>query len=133
VFSPAITDGEIGDLLFDHCYHHKEGFIVDLVQDIKKINDIALRAQKSGILIVGGGVIKHHICNAQIRRGGADLSVYINTGVEMDGSDAGAAPDEAISWGKIAANADPVKIWAEATLVLPTLIAETFAKNFHLA
>lgn len=34
-------------------------------------------------------------------RNGADFSVFINTGQEFDGSDSGARPDEAISWGKI--------------------------------
>ncbi|TNV80159.1 hypothetical protein FGO68_gene15473 [Halteria grandinella] len=133
VFSPAITDGEIGDIIFDHTYTNGPGFVVDIAQDVVKINEIALRAHKSGILIVGGGVIKHHICNAQIRRGGADLSVYVNTAVDYDGSDSGATPDEAVSWGKISDKAEPVKIWAEATLVLPTLIGETFARNFDLA
>lgn len=51
----------------------------------------------------------------------------------MDGSDAGALPDEAVSWGKISDKADPVKVWAEASLVLPILIGETFAKHFDLA
>jgi deoxyhypusine synthase len=133
VFSPAITDGEIGDIIFEHAYQYEEGFIVDIAQDVQKINEIALRAHKSGIIIVGGGVIKHHICNAQIRRGGADFSVYVNTAVDMDGSDSGAAPDEAVSWGKISDKADPVKVWTEATLVLPILIGETFAKNFDIA
>lgn len=133
VFSPAITDGEVGDIVYDHIYEGGEGFIIDIAQDIKLINDIALRAPKSGMLIVGGGVIKHHICNAQIRRGGADFSVYVNTAVDMDGSDSGAVPDEAVSWGKISDKCDPVKVWTEATLVLPILIGETFAKNFDLA
>lgn len=133
VFSPAITDGEIGDILFDHLYDNEEGFIVDIAQDIQKINEIALKAPKSGALILGGGVIKHHIMNAQIRRGGADYSVYINTAVEMDGSDSGAQPDEAVSWGKISENADPIKVWSEASLVFPILVGETFAKHFDLA
>ncbi len=85
------------------------------------------------MIIVGGGVIKHHICNANLLRNGADYSVYINTGTDQDGSDAGAHPDEAVSWGKIKLTAKPVKVWAEATLVLPILIGETFAKNFELA
>ena len=34
-------------------------------------------------------------------RNGADYSVFINTGQEFDGSDSGARPDEAVSWGKI--------------------------------
>ena len=85
------------------------------------------------MIILGGGVIKHHICNANLMRNGANYSVFINTAAEYDGSDAGARPDEAISWGKIAADAKPVKVYAECSLVLPILIGETFAKNFALA
>jgi deoxyhypusine synthase len=38
-------------------------------------------------------------------RNGADWSVFINTSSDYDGSDAGARPDEAISWGKISIKA----------------------------
>lgn len=66
-------------------------------------------------------------------RNGADFSVYINTGVDLDGSDAGARADEAVSWGKIKIDCKPVKVWAEASLVLPILIGETFVRNFEYA
>lgn len=33
-----------------------------------------------------------------------------NTGQEFDGSDSGARPDEAVSWGKIRADAEAVKV-----------------------
>jgi deoxyhypusine synthase len=85
------------------------------------------------MIILGGGVIKHHICNANLMRNGADYSVFINTAVEYDGSDAGAAPDEAKSWGKITLECTPVKLYAEVSLVLPILIGETFVRNFDLA
>lgn len=133
VFSPALTDGEIGDILVDHFINEGDGFILDIASDYKKLNDLAITSPKTGCIIFGGGLIKHHILNPQIRRGGADFSVYINTGIEWDGSDAGAAPDEAVSWGKINAKSEPVKIWAEATLAAPILIAETFGKNFEIA
>ncbi len=42
-----------------------------------------------------------------------------------------ASPDEAVSWGKIRRDAKPVKLCAEATLVLPLLVGETFAKHFE--
>lgn len=45
-----------------------------------------------------------------LQRNGADYSVYVNTGQEFDGSDSGARPDEAISWGKIRTDAKPVKV-----------------------
>jgi len=35
---------------------------------------------KTGMIILGGGVPKHHICNANLMRNGADFAVYINTG-----------------------------------------------------
>ena len=132
VFCPAFTDGALGDIIYFDTYR-EEGFIVDLVQDIRKINDIALHARKTGQIILGGGVIKHHICNANLMRNGADYSVYINTASEYDGSDAGARPDEAVSWGKIKLDAKPVKVWAEATLVFPILVGETFCRNFEIA
>ena len=37
------------------------------------------------------------------------FSISQNTGQEFDGSDSGARPDEAISWGKIRAGAEAVK------------------------
>ena len=66
-------------------------------------------------------------------RNGADYSVFVNTASEYDGSDAGARPDEAVSWGKIRLDSKPVKLWAEATLVFPILVAETFVRNFDKA
>ena len=77
--------------------------------------------------------MKHHICNANMMRDGADYSVFINTGTEYDGSDAGARPDEAVSWGKIKIDAQAVKVWTEATLVFPILLGETFVRNFDKA
>lgn len=62
------------------------------------------------------------------QRNGADYAVYINTGQEFDGSDSGARPDEAISWGKIRAGAENVKVYADATLVFPLVVAATFGK-----
>jgi len=78
VFCPAITDGALGDVMFFNNFNNP-GFICDLVKDISKINRIALDAKKTGMIIVGGGVIKHHICNANLMRNGADFSVYLNT------------------------------------------------------
>lgn len=128
VFCPALTDGSIGDMMFFNNFRNP-GFIVDILGDLVKLNKMALHAKKTGMIILGGGLIKHHICNANLMRNGADFSVYINTAQEFDGSDAGARPDEAVSWGKIKAEAKSVKIYAEVTLVFPIIVAETFARR----
>lgn len=127
VFCPALTDGSIGDMLHFFSYKNPE-FKIDIVQDIRKINTLAMDAKKSGLIILGSGVVKHHICNANMMRNGADYAVYINTAQEFDGSDAGARPDEAVSWGKILPEGSTVKVFADATIVFPLIVSQTFAK-----
>mmetsp|Transcript_1660 Transcript_1660/g.3635 ORF Transcript_1660/g.3635 Transcript_1660/m.3635 type:complete len:396 (-) Transcript_1660:28-1215(-) len=130
VFCPALTDGSIGDMLYFHSYS-RPGFILDIVADIRAVNDQALKARKTGVIILGGGLVKHHTMNANLMRNGADFCVYVSTAQEFDGSDSGARPDEAVSWGKIRVDAKPVKVYADATLVFPLIVARTFAKRFH--
>ncbi|KAI1305235.1 putative deoxyhypusine synthase [Halotydeus destructor] len=128
IFCPALTDGSLGDMLYMHSFRNP-GLVIDIVQDIRRLNSMAVKAQKTGVIILGGGLVKHHINNANLMRNGADYAVYVNTGNEFDGSDSGARPDEAISWGKIRTEARPVKVYCDATLVFPLIVAETFAKE----
>lgn len=117
VFCPALTDGSLGDMLYFHTFKASPLQLkVDIVEDIRRINTIAVRAKRAGMLILGGGVVKHHIANACLMRNGAESAVYINTAQEFDGSDAGARPDEAVSWGKIKIGADHVKV---SRLIVP--------------
>lgn len=130
VFCPAITDGAIGDNLYFFSYK-SPGLKLDIVEDIRRINDLALNAKNTGMIILGGGLAKHHVCNANLMRNGADHAVFINTGMAFEGSDAGASPNEAITWGKIKLTANPVKVIGEASILFPILVAETFARDFH--
>ncbi|KAG0023709.1 hypothetical protein BGZ81_007948 [Podila clonocystis] len=129
VFCPALTDGSLGDMIYFHSYKNP-GLIIDIVSDIRNMNNQAVFAKKTGVIILGGGVVKHHICNANLMRNGADYAVFINTGQEFDGSDAGARPDEAVSWGKIRLDAKSVKVYTDATIAFPLIVSQTFAKDF---
>lgn len=124
------ADGSLGDMLFFHTYKNP-GLVIDIVEDIRLMNDQAMKAapRKTGVLILGGGVPKHHICNANLMKNGADFAVYLNTAQEFDGSDSGARPDEAVSWGKIRLDATPVKVCGDASILFPLLISQTFAKK----
>lgn len=116
VFSPALTDGSIGDMLYFHTFKSAPGLSLDIVaglhfynilyctcmyhtgtcnvpvcnvpviptctcngplayinpslimfpKDVRLINQQAMYAKKSGIIILGGGLIKHHVCNANM-------------------------------------------------------------------
>ncbi|KAJ5223251.1 deoxyhypusine synthase [Penicillium chermesinum] len=134
VFCPALTDGSLGDMLYFHTFKSSpQRLRVDIVDDVRRINTMAVRAARAGMIILGGGVVKHHIANACLMRNGAEHAVYINTAQEFDGSDAGARPDEAVSWGKIKADAQAVKVYAEATVVFPLIVAASFARSAPLA
>lgn len=65
VFSPALTDGSLGDMMYFHS-HRNPGLVVDILSDLKRLNTMAVKAKHSGLIIVGGGLIKHHICNANL-------------------------------------------------------------------
>ena len=91
VFCPALTDGSLGDMLYFHSYK-QPGFVLDIAEDIRRLNDMPVKSHATGMIILGGGLVKHHTCNANLMRNGADFSVFINTGQEFDGSDSGASP-----------------------------------------
>lgn len=126
VLCPALTDGSIGDMIYFFSFKHPE-FKLDIAADVKKLNDITLDAKKTGLIILGAGVVKHHILNSNMLRNGADYAVYLNTSQEFDGSDAGARPDEAVSWGKILPDSKMVKVFGDATILFPLIVAKTFA------
>ncbi|KAG6332942.1 hypothetical protein ID866_6148 [Astraeus odoratus] len=113
VFCPALTDGSLGDMIYFHSFR-SPGLMIDIVGDIRALNELSRKSRKAGMIILGGGVCKHQIANAMLIRNGADFAVYINTGQEFDGSDSGAQPDEAVSWGKIRAGAEslPMLPWS---------------------
>jgi deoxyhypusine synthase len=128
VFCPAPTDGSIGDLLFFFKQKHPE-FKIDLADDIVEITKIALNAEKTGIIAIGGSVPKHHIANANLFRDGADYAIYLTTANEYEGSNAGANIEEAISWGKVKHDAKRVKVVGDASITFPLLVAGAFKLN----
>ncbi|KAF8897504.1 DHS-like NAD/FAD-binding domain-containing protein [Infundibulicybe gibba] len=50
---------------------------LDIVKDIRDLNELSRKSKKAGMIILGGGVCKHQIANAMLIRNGADYSVFI--------------------------------------------------------
>lgn len=128
VFCPAILDGSLGDMIYFFKSKNRN-FKMEITDDIWELNSITLGKKKTGMIILGGGVVKHSICNANLYRNGADYAVYINSNPEFDGSDSGANPEEAKSWGKIRSNANAVKVFGDATIIFPLIVAKCFVKK----
>lgn len=120
-----LHDGAIGDHFYFYRKDHPD-FEVDMVTDVEELYDKVLLEEKVGAILIGGSVPKHFIMNACMIREGADYTVYINSGYEGEGSNAGASTDEAKSWGKAAPDGNNVKVWGEATIIFPILVAAGF-------
>ena len=122
LFVPGITDGAFGSQLWMYYQEHRN-FTIDLFKDEQDLSDIVFDAKKTGALIIGGGISKHHVIWWNQFCNGLSHVVYLTTAVEYDGSLSGAQTREAISWGKIAEKADNVTIEGDATVLLPLMIS----------
>lgn len=121
VVVPGITDGMIGYQLW--MFSQDKDFRINVLKDEQLLNDRVWEVEKSGALIIGGGISKHHTIWWNQFRGGLDYAVYLTSAVELDGSLSGAAPREAVSWGKISEGAEKVLVWGEATSLLPLMVS----------
>lgn len=122
VFVPGITDGAVGSQLWMFYQTHRD-FVVDLFSDEQDLSSLMFTAQKTGALIIGGGISKHHVIWWNQFKGGMEYAVYITTAVEYDGSLSGAQTREAISWGKIHEKAKNITIEGDATVLLPFMMS----------
>jgi len=122
LFIPGPTDGAFGSQLWLFYQNHRD-FVIDLLQDEQDLSDTLFSAQKTGALVIGGGISKHHTIWWNQFKDGLDYAVYITTAVEYDGSLSGAQTREAISWGKITEEAENITIEGDATVILPLMIA----------
>ncbi|AFM98983.2 deoxyhypusine synthase [Encephalitozoon hellem ATCC 50504] len=127
VYSPAIIDGSIGDIL---SFHPRRKILkLDIVEDVYNINCETIFCGNTGAIILGCGVVKHHILNANLFKNGLEHCVLINNAQEFDGSDAGASLDEAVSWGKVKPGTSGVKVFGDATILFPLIVGATFMKK----
>jgi deoxyhypusine synthase len=122
VFCPGLVDSAVGMHLFFFRQKHKD-FILDTASDLHTLSDIIFEAKKTGGIILGGGISKHHVIGANLLRGGLDYAVYVTTAQEYDGSLSGAHPREAKSWGKIKEKGKTTTVYGDVTIILPLIIA----------
>jgi deoxyhypusine synthase len=133
VIVPGPYDGAVGFQIFMFQEQHKD-FSLDLYADEKLLSRIVFKAKRTGALMIGGGISKHHTIWWNQFKDGLDYAVYITTAVEWDGSLSGARTREAVSWGKISKRAKHLTVEGEATVLLPLLVAyalDELGKDFR--
>lgn len=126
---PGILDGTFGTNLVWFSQEHD--FKLDLLKDEKELSEIAFTKKKTGAIIIGGGISKHHTIWWNQFKGGLDYAVYITTATQYDGSLSGARTSEAISWGKVKEDAKHVTVDGDATIILPVILSAIYEKSIE--
>lgn len=124
VYCPAITDGSFGFQLQD--LRNSRDFQIDVVKDMKNIALEASPREPIGLIVLGGGVAKHHAILANLTNGGADYAVYITTASQHSGSLSGATTEEAKSWGKVKGSSESVTVHGEVSILFPLVMSYAF-------
>ena len=121
VYVPGITDGAVGYQVWFFSQDHD--FRINLLKDSGELNELVFNAKKTGALIIGGGISKHHTLWWNQFKDGLDYAVYVSTADEWDGSLSGARPREAVSWGKISEKARKMMIEGDASIIVPLIVS----------
>ncbi|TMI76081.1 deoxyhypusine synthase [Candidatus Bathyarchaeota archaeon] len=120
IFSPGLLDSILGLSLWS--FAQTETLQLNPFSDVTKMVNMAVGADKIGVLILGGGVPKHHTLLASVLREGVDRAVQITSDRPEPGGLSGAPLSESISWRKIRKGGKFVDIYGDATICLPLII-----------
>lgn len=127
VFCPALSDSMIG--LQAWIRSQTQHLSVDAFSDIKRIVDICYESHSAGILILGGGVPKNFALQSMlVTPNSFKLAVQLTTDTPENGGLSGATLSEAISWGKVSAEAQYVTVYGDATITFPMVVAASLSR-----
>ncbi|HLI45854.1 MAG TPA: deoxyhypusine synthase [Geobacterales bacterium] len=130
VYSPAIADSAYGIALVRLKRRKGKLISIDATLDLEELTKIVATSEKTGVIYIGGGVPKDfvQICTYLTPVFGVDArskpheyAIQITTDSPQWGGLSGCTLEEAVSWGKIAANANKVTCYCDATIALPIL------------
>jgi deoxyhypusine synthase len=127
IFCPALSDSMIG--LQAWLYKQTKKLSVDAFDDVGELVDICYGAERSGIVMIGGGVPKNFALQSMlVTPKSFDLAIQLTTDRPEPGGLSGASLSEAVSWGKIGPKARKVTVYGDATINLPLMVASTLTR-----
>ncbi|MEK9725002.1 MAG: deoxyhypusine synthase [Rhodospirillaceae bacterium] len=136
IFCPAFTDSSAGFGLVLHQARNPERHMtLDSIRDFRELTDIKIKAGKTGLLMIGGGVPKNFaqdtvVC-AEILGHEVPMHAYaiqITVADVRDGACSSSTLKEACSWGKVDTAREQM-VYAEATSVLPLLASDAYHRG----
>lgn len=129
IFCPAFSDSSAGFGLVKHQWERPDKHVsIDSVKDFLELTQIKMKAETTGLFMIGGGVPKNFaqdtvVC-AEILGFEAPMHKYavqITVADSRDGACSSSTLKEASSWGKVDTVYEQM-VYAEATTVLPLIV-----------
>lgn len=117
IFCPGIFDSMLGLDLWT--YSQLNSLLINPFKDFSKLVEMTYESKRVGVVILGGGMPKHHVLIANSYRGGVDAAIQITLDRAEGGGASGAPLEEAISWGKIKTRDKLVTLVGDATIIFP--------------
>ncbi|KPI85509.1 putative deoxyhypusine synthase [Leptomonas seymouri] len=119
VFSPAFTDGSMGDMIYFYNFSQK-GLVVDPLKDVPRLRGLAAATGtgRNTAIVLGGGLPKHHLLHT-VRM---DAVVMVSTGLEADGCVSSGVLADDIACGLLEKDAEVVRVQGDATFVFPLMM-----------
>jgi len=136
IFCPAFSDSSAGFGLVVHQVENPDAHVsIDSVKDFRELTMIKVKANVTGLFMIGGGVPKNFaqdtvVC-AEILGYEVPMHKYavqITVADVRDGACSSSTLKEASSWGKVDTTYEQM-VYAEATSVLPLITSYLYHKG----
>jgi deoxyhypusine synthase len=136
IFVPAFSDCSAGFGLIYHQTQHMDGYMaLDSAADFRELTELKLKAGRTGLFMVGGGVPKNFaqdiVVAAEVLGHDAEMhryAVQLTVADERDGALSGSTLREANSWGKVRLD-DEQMVFGEATVTLPLVAGYAYHRG----
>ena len=136
IFCPAFSDSSAGFGLVLHQHHNPDFYVsIDSVKDFRELTQLKIKANTTGLFMIGGGVPKNFVQDtvicAEILGETVPMHKYavqITVADVRDGACSSSTLQEASSWGKVDTLYEKM-VYAEATSVLPLIISYAYHKK----
>jgi len=136
IFVPAFSDCSAGFGLVKHQVENPGHYVsIDSVADFRELTEVKLKAGRTGLLMVGGGVPKNFVQDtvvcAEILGKEAEMHKYavqITVADVRDGACSSSTLKEAASWGKVETTHEQM-VFAEAGSVIPLLASDAYHRG----
>ena len=130
VYCPAFADSSLAIACVSPRSKRGRSLNFDIIGDVRESAEIVMASESTAVVYVGGGTPKNFIQQTEVTRAmlehavaGHKYAVQFTADAPHWGGLSGCTFDEAVSWGKVCADAHKVTCHTDATIALPLVVS----------